>query len=29
MATTTYLSNPGILTVDTVDLRDQASSVTL
>ena len=29
MATTTYLSNPGILTVDTVDLKDQASSVTL
>lgn len=29
MATTTYLSNPYVLTVDTVDLRDQASSITL
>jgi hypothetical protein len=29
MATTTYLSNPAVLTVDTVDLKDQASAVTL
>ena len=29
MPTTTYLSNPAVLTVDTVDLKDQASAVTL
>ena len=29
MATTTYLSNPAVLTIDTVDLKDQASAVTL
>jgi hypothetical protein len=29
MATTTYLSNPAVLTVDTVDLKDQCSSITL
>jgi len=28
MATTTYLSQPDTLTVDTVDLRDQCSSIT-
>jgi hypothetical protein len=27
MATTTYLSQPGVLTVATVDLRDQASAI--
>lgn len=27
MATTTYLSQPGVLTVATVDLKDQASKV--
>jgi hypothetical protein len=27
MATTTYLSNPAVLTVDTVDLKDQCSSI--
>jgi hypothetical protein len=29
MATTTYLSQPGVLTVDGIDLRDQASAVSL
>jgi hypothetical protein len=29
MATTTYLSQPGVITVGGVDLRDQCSSVTL
>lgn len=29
MATTTYLSNPGVLTVAGTDLRDQARSVEL
>lgn len=27
MATTTYLSQPGVLTVATVDLKDQCSSI--
>lgn len=29
MATTTYLSQPGVITVNAVDLRDQCSAVTL
>lgn len=29
MATTTYLSQPGVVTVNAVDLRDQCSAVTL
>lgn len=29
MATTTYLSQPGVVTIDGVDLRDQCSAVTL
>jgi hypothetical protein len=29
MATTTYLSNPAVLTVDTVDLADQCSGINL
>jgi len=29
MATTTYLSQPGVITVNSVDLRDQCSSITL
>lgn len=29
MATTTYLSQPAVITVNTVDLRDQCSAVTL
>ena len=29
MATTTYLSQPGVITVNAVDLKDQCSAVTL
>lgn len=29
MATTTYLSQPGVITVNAVDLRDQCSAVSL
>lgn len=29
MATTTYLSQPGVITVDGIDLRDQCSAVSL
>lgn len=29
MATTTYLSQPGVVTINAVDLRDQCSAVTL